>query len=272
MDLFGVAVTDVRPLLRNERQDLLHLLRSLSPQDWATPSAAPGWTVKDLALHLLDDDLGWLSRDRDGDLTGLLAMNDHESFVAELAAKNQRWIDGAKGLSGRVIAELLEWSGQQVDSSYASMDLLGDGRVSWASDGPVPVWFDIAQDLTERWVHQMQMREAVGRVDDYAERYLPVVLRTFVWALPHQYRVAASAGTTVQVDLAVGGTWHLVSDRSARWALAEGVVEAPDAQAAFTTDAGWRWLTGGAVPSDGVVFDGPSELCRPLLDVRGIII
>ena len=48
--------------------------------------------------------------------------------------------------------------------------------MSWAGDGPVPLWFDIAQDLTERWVHQMQMREAVGRVEDYAQRYLPTVL------------------------------------------------------------------------------------------------
>ena len=272
MDLFKVSVTDVRPLLRSERQDLLCFLRALAPEEWATPSAAPGWRLKDLALHLLDDDLGWLSRDRDGDRAGLLAMDDHESFVAALAAKNQRWVDGARGLSGRVITELLEWSGQQVDTFYASIDLLSEGHVSWANDGPVPIWFDIARDLTERWVHQMQMREAVGRVDDFAERYLPVVLRTFVWALPHQYRVAASAGTTVQVDLAVGGTWLLVSDGSARWSLEEGNVEAPDAQAEFTGDAAWRWLTGAGLPSAGLRLDGPAELCQPLLAVRGIII
>ena len=71
-----------------------------------------------------------------------------------------------------------------MDAYYASMDLLGEGRVSWASDGPVPAWFDVAQDLTERWVHQMQIREAVDRVEDYQAAYLPTVLRTFVWALP----------------------------------------------------------------------------------------
>ena len=116
-------------------------------------------------------------------------MEDHAGFVDALATKNQRWIDGARGLSLRVVAELLEWTGRQMDAYYDSMDLHGEGRVSWAGDGPVPLWFDIAQDLTERWVHQMQMREAVGRVEDYAQRYLPTVLRTFVWALPHQFHV-----------------------------------------------------------------------------------
>jgi hypothetical protein len=37
MDLFGVPVTDVRPLLSDERQDLLRLLRSLAPHEWALP-------------------------------------------------------------------------------------------------------------------------------------------------------------------------------------------------------------------------------------------
>lgn len=49
-----------------------------------------------------------------------------------------------------------------------SVDMVGEGHVSWASDGPVPLWFDMARELTERWVHQMQIREAVGRVGDYA--------------------------------------------------------------------------------------------------------
>lgn len=115
-----------------------------------------------MALHLLDDDLGRLSRGRDGDRTELLSTEDHASFVTALAAKNQRWIDGTRGLSSRVLTDLLEWSGQEMDAYYASMNMQGEGSVSWAGDDPVPIWFDIAQDLTERWVHQMHICEAVG--------------------------------------------------------------------------------------------------------------
>jgi uncharacterized protein (TIGR03083 family) len=257
--------------MREERDDLLRLLRGLSASEWLTATEAPGWTVKDVVLHLLDDDLGWLSRGRDGDRSGVLPMDDHESFVGALAKKNQRWIDGGQGLSPRVMTELLEWSGGQMDAFYASMDLLGEGRVSWASDRAVPIWFDLAQDLTERWVHQMQIREAVGRVEQYAARYLPVVLRTFVWALPHQYRPDAPAGTTVQVDLAVGGSWLLISDGSHRWSLEQGTVETSNARATFTSDAAWRSFTGATVPPEGVHLEGPAQLCQPLLNVRGII-
>ena len=92
------------------------------------------------------------------------------------------------------------------------------------------MWFDIAQDLTERWVHQMQMREAVGRVEDYRDAFLPMVLRTFVWALPHQYAAPAPAGTTLEVDLSAGGIWWLSrsEDESGPWH--EGPADRPGRQ------------------------------------------
>ena len=73
MSLWEERVRDVRPLATDERERLLAFLADLADDEWLAPTAAPGWTVKDLALHLLDDDLSWLSRERDGDLSGLIA-------------------------------------------------------------------------------------------------------------------------------------------------------------------------------------------------------
>jgi uncharacterized protein (TIGR03083 family) len=272
MNLWDAPVEDVRPLLAEERRDLLALLASLTPHEWSAATAAPAWSVKDLALHLLDDDLGWLSRGRDLDRSGLLDMSDHSTFVQALAAKNQAWVDGAHGLSKRVVIDLLEWSGQQMDSYYASMDLGADGWVSWASDGPVPVWFDVAQDLTERWVHQQQMREAIGRVADYAEKYLPSVLRTFVWAVPHQYRVAAEAGTVVAIDLGSGGSWSITRTVDERWTLDEGSATTASARVQANEDLAWRWFTGAAVERGAIAMQGSPALVEPLLDVRAIIV
>jgi len=162
VSLWTAQVEDVRPTLAAERADLLDFLASLSPEEWMAATAAPGWTVKDLALHLLDDDLGWLSRLRDQDRSGVLEMSDSTSFVNALAAKNQRWIDGTRQLSLPVVAGLLRWSGREMDDWYASLDLMGEGGVYWASDGAVPLWFDLAQDLTERWVHQRNCSGPAG--------------------------------------------------------------------------------------------------------------
>ncbi len=272
-DLEQAPVVDVRPLLSRERADLVSLLRTLSPAEWDQPTAAPGWTVKDLGLHVLDDDLGWLSRERDGDRAGQLdPSGPYRDFVRALAEKNQRFVDALGGLSSRVLCDLLVWAGSQMDEYYQGIDLRAEGSVIWASDDPVPAWFDIAQDLTERWVHQQQMREALNRVGDFEASYLPAVLRTFVWALPHQYRVWAPNGTTVDVDLAAGGVWHLTSTVAGRWSLAEGPSQSPAARTGFSGRAAWRWLTGAAFERDEVSASGQQHLIGPLMAVRGIIV
>jgi uncharacterized protein (TIGR03083 family) len=41
------------------------LLRKLDESDWAAETVCPGWSVRDVAAHLLHDDLRRLSRSRD---------------------------------------------------------------------------------------------------------------------------------------------------------------------------------------------------------------
>lgn len=255
MSLWDAEVLDLRSEIKAERRQLLGLLCGLPPGDWSAPTAAPDWNVKAVALHLLDDDLGWLSRGRDRDLSGNLDMGEYPAFVDALAAKNQRWIDGAAGLSPQVIVDLLEWSGHQMDDYYAAIDLSGAGGVIWASDGDVPQWFDIAQDFTERWVHQMQIREAVNRVEGFAERYLPAVLNTFIWALPHQFKPAAVEGACINIDHGLTDRWHLISDGLGNWTLHP-----------------WRMLTGADHDRARVEVSGSAQLAEGLFNVRGIIV
>ena len=45
----------IRELLAAERRELLELLRTLSADEWQTPSLCSGWTVRDVVAHLLWD-------------------------------------------------------------------------------------------------------------------------------------------------------------------------------------------------------------------------
>jgi uncharacterized protein (TIGR03083 family) len=270
MDLWSLPAMDVRPALTRERADLLELVGGLSDDEWFAPTRVPGWSVKDLALHILDDDLGWLSRGRDGDPSGRLDVSA-AGFVAALNQKNDDWVRATRQLSRPVVLGLLAWAGQQMDDYYASQSLTSEGRVAWASDRPVPNWFDIAQDLTERWVHQMQMREAVRKVDAYRDAYLTEVMKTFVWAFPHQYRVEAPVGTQVGLSLGADDRWTLTRGTEG-WTLSLGHDAGLSAEVESSPDGGWKWLTGGAVTSDDVRTTGPSNLCAPLLSVRAILV
>ena len=56
-----VGSIDVVDLFPGERAALLDLLAGLDGAAWRAPTACLGWSVHDVALHLLGDDVGRLS-------------------------------------------------------------------------------------------------------------------------------------------------------------------------------------------------------------------
>jgi len=273
MRIGELPVTDVREPLTAQRERLLGLLASLSAAQWAAPTAAPEWSVKDVALHLLGVDLSWLARDRDDETAGIIAVPDaHEEFVRELGRLNQRWVDGGRMLSPRLVTDQLRWSGEQLDAHLGTVDLARPSSVYWA--GQAPLWFDLAREFTERWVHYQQIRAAAwpsSEGDGQRDEFLPLVLRTFLWGFPHQYRAAASSGTVVALEIDGVGTWTLTSAPDG-WVLDEGQAIAPAAGLRATGDAAWRLLTGARYDTSQVLLSGDPALTGPLLAVRGIIV
>jgi hypothetical protein len=277
MRIWEAPVADVRGPLTAQRGRLLSLLTSLSDAQWAASTAAPQWPVKDVALHLLAVDLGWLARGRDHDRTGnIRAGSDHGEFVRGLDRHNQQWVDATRRLSPRLITDLLRWAGEQLDAYLPTVDLAQPSGVYWA--GEAPLWFDLAREFTERWVHYRQIQEAVRPAvgpDQGEDEYLPLVVRTFVWGFPHQYQVQAPAGTTVAVDIPGIGGWTLTRTATG-WALDEAQAAAPAASLAaglrMSGEAAWRLLTGAAYDASEVELSGDRALAEPLLRVRGIIV
>jgi uncharacterized protein (TIGR03083 family) len=271
MRISDAPVVDVRGFLTAQRGRLLSLLTSLSDGQWAAPTAAPQWSVKDIALHLLDVDLSWLAHGRDHDQAGIIPVpSGHEEFVRGLAQRNQRWVDGTRILSPRLITGLLGWSGEQLDAYLDTVDLAGSSSVYWA--GEVPLWFDLAREFTERWVHYRQIREAaLAEHDQPQDEYLPLVIRTFIWGFPHQYQTPAPPGTAIAVDIPGIGTWTLTRTAS-RWSLDEGQAATAAASLQISGDAAWRLLTGARYNARQVQLSGDPALAEPLLRVRGIIV
>jgi uncharacterized protein (TIGR03083 family) len=272
MRISEATVVDVRGPITAQRLRLLNLLGSLSDAQWAAPTAAPSWAVKDIALHLLDVDLSWLARNRDQDQAGLIPTpSGHEAFVGELARRNQRWVDGTGMLSPRLITDLLRWSGGQFDAYLGTLDLAGPSSVYWA--GVAPLWFDLAREFTERWVHYRQIRHAVrpSGPDDPPDEYLPLVLRTFVWGFPHQYDEPAPDGTTIGLDISGIGAWTLTRTGTG-WSLDERQAAAPAAALRISGETAWRLLSGARYDKGQVQLSGDPTLAEPLLRVRGIIV
>jgi uncharacterized protein (TIGR03083 family) len=271
-----VVVTHLFP---PERAALLQLLGSLDAEQWRAPTVCPGWSVKDVALHLLGDDIGLLSRRRDGVLPAGVPAGpaSWEELVASLDRLNQTWVEATRLVSPRLLCELLAFTGEATWRFLAGLDPLAAGeRVSWAGPDPAPNWLDVAREYTERWTHQQQIRDAVGRPGLTEPRFMAPVLATFVHALPRAFAgVPAPPGTTVAVVIAgeQGGRWALTRTPEG-WRLATGTLEAPAAQVTLDADTAWRRWTKGIgrdAARAAVSISGDRSLGLPVLDAVAII-
>lgn len=231
---------DVRPLLAPMREALIDLMTDRSPSDWDVPTT-PGWTVSDSIAHLLGDDLGRISRTRD-DHHGLVRGPD-EDFPAFIDRINDEWVTAARRLSPRVLLDLLLHTGKLVRAQWAGHDLDEDSEpVSWAGLDPAPLWLDMARDYTEYWIHQAQVREALGEPLLDERRFVEPVVATFLRALPHMLRDLApeegEATLSIEVTDLTPGDWHLRADPSG-WRFVTAVGN-PDTTVSWTSDTVWR--------------------------------
>src|SRR5688572_25060019 len=94
-------------------QALLDLLSGLSSEDWNLPTCCPGWTVKDIAAHLLGGEIGILSRKRDGHMFSGSPIMKWDELVNLINDLNKTWVKAARRLSPRVLTDLLKITGVQ---------------------------------------------------------------------------------------------------------------------------------------------------------------
>ena len=232
--------------------ELIALLRGLAPEDWGRPTACALWSVHDIAAHLLDDDLRRLSFHRDGQLPQAAGPMSGPELVAVVNRMNAEWVAVSRRMSPRVIVDLLQVTGPWVVDLFRAIDPFAPAHwsVTWAGEQASEHWFDVGRDYTERWLHQQQIRDAVGAAPLTGREWLHPVLELFARALPFTYRdtwAAAGATVMVAVEGEAGGTWTLQREGQ-RWRLYSGAAARPSATVTMSDDTAWRLFSKGLGP------------------------
>jgi uncharacterized protein (TIGR03083 family) len=269
-----ILVADRFPALR---QELLRLLEDLSDDDWRRPTAAPLWSVKDIAAHLLGGDVWILASKRDGFHPPDAEMQEYAQLTKLVNRLNAEWVLAARRMSPRLLREFLAFTAPEVEACFASLDPMTiGGPVSWAGPEPAPQWFDIAREFTERWHHQQQIRDATGRPPLYDPYFLSPVLDTFVRALPLSFRhTMAPAGTVVRFEISgdAGGVWFLHREEHL-WTLVLGSSNKPAAEVVLPQDTAWRVFTKGLDRERALgqaVIRGDARLASPIFATTAVI-
>lgn len=259
---------------------LIQLLHTLTEDEWQAQTIAAKWKVKDVVAHLLDGNLRGLSLLRDGH-NGVppAKVETYKDLVGYLNELNAIWTDAAKRLSPRVLTDLLELTGQQYADFLHTLDPWADARfsVAWAGEEVSKNWFHIAREYSEKWIHQQQIRHAVGKEDAIMtkELFYPFI-DTFMCALPQTYKyVDVPTGTSVEVEVLteIGGVWH-INKTDEGWVLRKNTRLEANAKITIMPDTAWKLFSKGIAPEqalDEVTISGDEKLARAALGMVAVM-
>jgi uncharacterized protein (TIGR03083 family) len=272
---------DTLHLFPGERAALLGVLGALSPAEWELPTACPGWSVKDVAAHLLGDDIGRLSWGRDSYVNPAFAASldiaTLPGLVAAIDRQNAVWNAGSRRMSPRLITDFLALTGEWTQTYFETLDLDAPGMpVDWAGPELAPVWFDVAREYTERWHHQQHIRDAVSRPGLKEREWFAPVLETFARGLARPLaEVAAPEGTTLRLVISgeAGGEWvALREDGGWRLGTAPGIAAAATVE--LDQETAWRLFTKGIARDEArqaAHINGDPSLAERVLDTVSIL-
>jgi uncharacterized protein (TIGR03083 family) len=253
--------------------ELTRLLRGLDETDWAKPTACAQWSVKDIVAHLLDTAVRRLSFGRDGlDPAPDQSVQSYADLVAYLNRLNAEWVAAARRLSPRLLVDLLDYVEPELHAFFRSLDPQAPAAfgVAWAGEETSPNWFDVGREYTERWLHQQQIREAVGAPGLDGRSWLHPALDIFVRALPFTYRqVTAPAGQSLRFEIQgeAGGVWTLVRS-SGGWQLLVGSDPTAATRVSLDQESAWKLFSKGLSPKEArqrIRIEGDLALGQPVL-------
>jgi len=198
---------------------LLDLAAGLSAADWDRPTACPGWSVKDNVVHVIGIEATLLGRP-----TPDVALPDDLPHVRnDFGRANEQWIEAYRARPpAEVLADLREAITAR-RAALAGMDQAAFDAETFTPAGPDTYGRFMRIRVMDMWMHEQDIREAVGRPGHH-EGLAPVAaLDEMVSALGFVVgkRAGAPAGSSVRfeltgpvgrrVDVEVGERAHVVA-------------------------------------------------------------
>ena len=229
------AIGDPRVPLIRQRRRLVDELRRVEADDlWATPSRCEGWSVQDVALHLISTDRFWgmsIAAGLEGRPSRFLTTFDPVATPPQL-------VEPMRALPSR---EVLDRLANGVESLADAVGTLEDDALNQLAEGPpghVAIRSVLLHALWDSWIHERDVLLPLGRAQEHHDDEILAVL-AYVAALGPAF--AAAAGATREGTLVVEATNPaavLVVDEGPTVTVRLGDPSAPtDGDARLTGDA-----------------------------------
>lgn len=131
---------------------------SLSEADWKAPTECPGWRVQDCLVHVIGIESVLLGRPQ----PAVEELPDGPHIKNDIGRSNEVWVEAYRDRSGPdVLEEFRAVTAERLAALRApDMDF---GAETWTPVGPGTVRDLLPFRVFDSWVHEQDMRRAVGK-------------------------------------------------------------------------------------------------------------
>ncbi|QNN54258.1 maleylpyruvate isomerase family mycothiol-dependent enzyme [Nocardioides mesophilus] len=180
--------------------DVVALLRDLSPEDWDRPTDLAGWDVRAVAAHLahLESELAGRAQDR-------VEVPELEHVLTPLARYTERGPIARRDWPvDRIVEELADSAAQRLTELRADPPTDGSATAPRTPAGIGWSWTTLLSNrIVDVWMHEQDLRRALDRPGGLdtpgAAHTVDTFLRAFGYVVGK--RVAPPAGTTVVLQV-----------------------------------------------------------------------
>jgi uncharacterized protein (TIGR03083 family) len=244
----------------------------LDEAQWKTPSELPGWSVQDNLSHIIGTELmmrGEPTPDNEP------ARTDHlHNPIGEM---NEHWVEHYRGWSG---ADLLDEFRRVSSARLAELRAMPPERFDEVGPTPVgeaPYREFLAVRVFDSWIHEQDMRRALGRPGHRSGPAVELSLGRMVSAMPFVVgkKVGAPDGTSVVLVVepadSDGAVLVIPVEVAGRASVAASPPDAPTARIVLGIDAFVALSTGRWDPQESIrrsdaSFDGDDALGRSVVE------
>lgn len=252
---------------RESADAVIALGSDLSEADWSTPTDCPGWTVKDVVAHVAHLEVDMCRADQ-----GSFQSSGAQEVVSAYTEA------GVAERRDRSPAELIAELSAAVEQRWAQLADLPEHPQGAAPITPAGVawtWDTLLRNrVIDVWVHEQDIRRAVGRRGGLDGTGAQIAAMTFSFAMPYVLgkRVRPPAGSIVRWDVSGEVPLDLaVQVGEDGRAQRVDVMDHPTATLSMSTEAFTVLAAGRRTPDQlAVTIVGDQELGRATLAAMAV--
>ena len=137
---------------------ILEATDGLKESAWSLPTDCPGWDVSDQVAHIIGVELLLL-----GEPTPEIEIGERDYLKNDFGVSLEPWIEVRRPLPGKAVRNELAEVAQRRLAALRALDEPAFDAVGWSPIGQVPMRVFMEVRIMDCWVHEQDIRIALGR-------------------------------------------------------------------------------------------------------------